>query len=228
MAASPGEQLLRLVGVMDRLRSPGGCPWDAEQTHDSLATYLLEETYETLEAIDSGDRVHLREELGDLLLQVVFHARIATEHPDDPWTIDDVAADISDKLVRRHPHVFGDATARSAAHVEAAWDRLKAAEKQRTSALDGIPAALPALSLATKTIGRAERADVGVPLPPSPLDAPADDAAPDENAVGDALMALVAHARAGGVDPEQALRRAVARYADQVRRRETGVVDEPT
>jgi XTP/dITP diphosphohydrolase len=213
---------------MDRLRSPGGCPWDAEQTHDSLATYLLEETYETLEAIDSGDRVHLREELGDLLLQVVFHARIATEHPDDPWTIDDVAADISDKLVRRHPHVFGDATARSAAHVEAAWDRLKAAEKQRTSALDGIPAALPALSLATKTIGRAERADVGVPLPPSPFDVQADDAAPDENAVGDALMALVAHARAGGVDPEQALRRAVARYADQVRRRETGVVDEPT
>ena len=151
---------------MDQLRSPGGCPWDAQQTHDSLATYLLEETYETLEAIDSGDRVHLREELGDLLLQVVFHARIATEHPDDPWTIDDVAAEISDKLVRRHPHVFGDATARSAAHVEAAWDRLKAAEKQRTSALDGIPAALPALSLATKTIGRAERAEVGAPVPP--------------------------------------------------------------
>ncbi len=212
---------------MDQLRSPGGCPWDAQQTHDSLATYLLEETYETLEAIDSGDRVHLREELGDLLLQVVFHARIATEHPDDPWTIDDVAADISDKLVRRHPHVFGDATARSAAHVEAAWDRLKAAEKQRTSALDGIPAALPALSLATKTIGRAERAEVGAPVPPLPLDVP-DDGATDETAVGDALMALVAHARAGGVDPEQALRRAVARYADQVRTRERGVVDEPT
>lgn len=228
MAESPGEQLLALVEVMDRLRSPGGCPWDAEQTHDSLATYLLEETYETLEAIDSGDRVHLREELGDLLLQVVFHARIATEHPDDPWTIDDVAHDISDKLVRRHPHVFGDATARSAAHVEAAWDRLKAAEKQRTSALDGIPAALPALSLATKTIGRAERADVGVPVPPSPLDVLPDAGATDDTAVGDALMALVAHARAGGVDPEQALRRAVARYADQVRRRERGVVDEPT
>ena len=96
---------------MDRLRSPGGCPWDAEQTHESLVTYLLEETYETIEAIETGDRDHLREELGDLLLQVVFHARIAQEHPEQPWSIDDVAADIVAKLVRRHPHVFGLMTA---------------------------------------------------------------------------------------------------------------------
>jgi XTP/dITP diphosphohydrolase len=130
----PGARLLDLVAVMDRLRSPGGCPWDREQTHASLAPYLLEETYETLEAIDSGDRAHLREELGDLLLQVVFHARVAAEHPLDPWTVDDVAAGITDKLVRRHPHVFADASAESAAHVEAAWDRLKAPEKERASA----------------------------------------------------------------------------------------------
>jgi len=197
---------MRLVAVMDRLRSPGGCPWDAEQTHDSLAGYLLEETYETLEAIDSGDREHLREELGDLLLQVVFHARVAAEHADDPFTIDDVASGISDKLVRRHPHVFADATAETAAHVEARWDAMKAVEKGRTSALDGIPRALPALSLAAKTMGRAERAGVAPALPSSDAD------------IGDELLALVARARDVGVDPEQALRRAVGRYADEVRR----------
>jgi XTP/dITP diphosphohydrolase len=204
--------MLRLVEVMHRLRSPGGCPWDAEQTHESLATYLLEETYETLEAIDSGDSDHLREELGDLLLQVVFHARIAQETPNEGWTIDDVAADISDKLVRRHPHVFGEAQAETAAHVEAAWDALKAAEKQRTSALDGVPLALPALSLATKVLGRAERAGVAPTLAE-----PASVVPDDEQGVGDTLLVLVHRARSIGVDPEQALRRAVGRYADQVR-----------
>ena len=212
MRARPGEQVLRLVAVMDRLRSPGGCPWDAEQTHTSLATYLLEETYETLEAIDTGDRDHLREELGDLLLQVVFHARIAAEHPDDPWTVDDVATDIADKLVRRHPHVFGDADAPTAAHVEARWDAMKAAEKGRTSALEGVPAALPALSWAAKTMGRAERAGVAPPLAePSPVPPQ------DEEAVGAVLLGVVARARALGVDPEQALRQAVRAYAAQVR-----------
>jgi XTP/dITP diphosphohydrolase len=206
MDGSTGAALMRLVAVMDRLRSPGGCPWDAEQTHDSLASYLLEETYETLEAIDSGDREHLREELGDLLLQVVFHARVAAEDAHDPFTIDDVAAGISDKLVRRHPHVFADATAETSAHVEARWDEMKAAEKGRTSALDGIPRALPALSLAAKTMGRAERAGVAPALPAV------------EEDIGDALLAMVARARDAGVDPEQALRRAVARYAEKVRR----------
>ena len=108
----PGARLLDLVTVMDRLRSPGGCPWDAEQTHESLTPYLVEETYETLEAIETGDRAHLREELGDLLLQVVFHSRIAAEDSDDPWSVDDVAGDIVDKLVRRHPHVFAPAARR--------------------------------------------------------------------------------------------------------------------
>ena len=107
----PGARLLDLVATMDRLRSPGGCPWDAEQTHESLVTYLVEETYETIEAIETGDRDHLREELGDLLLQVMFHSRIAAEHTEAPWSVDDVAGDIVDKLVRRHPHVFAGAVA---------------------------------------------------------------------------------------------------------------------
>ena len=212
MTDRPGKQMLRLVDVMDRLRSPGGCPWDAEQTHQSLATYLLEETYETLEAIDTGDRDHLREELGDLLLQVVFHARIASEHPDDPWTVDDVATDIADKLVRRHPHVFADADAPTAAHVEARWDAMKAAEKGRTSALDGVPTALPALSWAAKTLGRAERAGVAAPLP-QPRTVPPTDA----DSVGAVLLDVVAQARRIGVDPEQALRQAVRSYSGQVR-----------
>jgi len=217
-----GQRLIDLVAVMDRLRSPGGCPWDREQTHRSLAPYLLEEAYETLEAIDTGDRDHLREELGDLLLQVVFHARVAAEHPDDPWTIDDVAAGITDKLVRRHPHVFADAVAETPAHVEAAWEQLKAAEKSRTSALDGIPPALPALALAAKTLSRAHRAGIAPPLP-EPAQPPG---AGDEEAVGDALLALVAHAHDQGVDAEQALRSAVRRYADRVRHAESGA-DQP-
>ena len=214
-ARRPGESLLRLVEVMDRLRSPGGCPWDAEQTHESLATYLLEETYETLEAIETGDRDHLREELGDLLLQAVFHARIAAEHPEDPWTIDDVASGIADKLVRRHPHVFADGEAPTAAHVEARWDAMKAEEKGRTSALDGVPFALPALSLATKVLGRAQRAGVAAPVP-VPDEGGADVAA----SVGAALMSEVARARSLGVDPEQALRQAVRAYAARVRDQE--------
>ena len=216
MTSPTGEQLLRLVEIMDRLRSPGGCPWDREQTHQTLARYLLEETYETLESIDTGDRAHLREELGDLLLQVVFHARIAAEHHDEPFDIDDVAAEISDKLVRRHPHVFAEGAATSAAEVEQAWDALKAAEKSRTSALDGIPPTLPALSLATATLGRAERAGVA-PSTPGPALAGTDT---DHESVGQQLLALVDRARAADVDPEQALRMAVAHYAEQVRERE--------
>ncbi len=203
----PGARLLDLVGVMDRLRSPGGCPWDAEQTHASLATYLVEETYETLEAIETGDRRHLREELGDLLLQVVFHSRIAAEDGEDPWSVDDVAGDIVDKLVRRHPHVFGSAAGpvgTTSAEVEAGWERQKAAEKGRTSAVEGVPMALPALSLATKLVHRAEQNGVQV----DPVDG--DD-------VGARLMALVVEARAAGEDPEAQLRLAARRYAERVR-----------
>jgi XTP/dITP diphosphohydrolase len=209
----PGARLLDLVAVMDRLRSPGGCPWDREQTHRSLATYLLEEAYETIEAIET-DPAHLREELGDLLLQVVFHARIAGEHETDPWSVDDVAAGIVDKLVRRHPHVFGDADAPTAEHVEARWDELKREEKQRASSMDGVPLTLPALALAAKVLDRAQKAGVHVPVPK--VDAPQ----PDADQIGDLLIGVVAAAAGRGIDPEQALRDAARRFASAVREAE--------
>src|SRR5690606_25151049 len=134
----PGARFLDLVAVMHRLRSPGGCPWDGEQTHASLVRYLLEEAYEVAEAVETDDRAALREELGDVLMQVAFHARIAEEHPDEPWTVDDVAGDIVTKLINRHPHVFGDDDAPEGEEMQVRWDALKAAEKGRTSAVDGV------------------------------------------------------------------------------------------
>jgi XTP/dITP diphosphohydrolase len=205
----PGARLLDLVAVMDRLRSPGGCPWDAEQTHASLLQYLIEETYETVEAVESGSRDHLVEELGDLLLQVVFHARIGQERAEAPFDIDDVAAGIVSKLRHRHPHVFGDVTVTTMAELETTWEAAKAAEKGRTSAMDGIPPALPALALAAKTQSRAAPLGVGPAVTPTGL---ADDAD-----LGDALFALVATARARGLDPEAELRAATRRYAETVR-----------
>jgi XTP/dITP diphosphohydrolase len=233
----PGARVLDLVAVMDRLRSPGGCPWDAEQTHGSLTPYLLEEAYETAEAIESGDRAALEEELGDVLLQVAFHARIAEESAEAPFDIDDVAAGIVAKLVRRHPHVFGApegapvagaGTAlgvgledvRTAAHVEANWDRIKAAEKQRTSVLDGIPVALPALARADALLGRMARAGL-LDVVRAPADEGTADGGYDSAALGDRLLDVVVSARASGVDPEAALRAAVralevrARAAEQ-------------
>jgi XTP/dITP diphosphohydrolase len=188
----PGARLIDLVRVMDRLRD--NCPWDREQTHRTLVKYLIEEAYETLEAIETGDRDHLREELGDLLLQVMFHSRIAEEHAEDPWSVDDVAGDIVAKLIRRHPHVFGDVDAADVATVEANWESIKAAEKRRDSVLDGIPPALPALVLADKVLNRLGD--------PSPRSAAGED-------LGAELLDLVRRARAAGVDAEQALRDAV-------------------
>jgi XTP/dITP diphosphohydrolase len=199
-----GARLLDLVAVQDRLRSPGGCPWDAEQTHESLVPYLLEEAYEAVEAIETGDRAHLREELGDLLLQIVFHARVAEEHPTESWSIDDVADGITEKLVRRHPHVFADATADTAAEVEANWEQLKAAEKGRTSAMDGVPLTQPALALADALWRRAARA--GVP----------DELQPDGEDIGARLFRLAAEARAGGIDPEAALRATSREFRNRV------------
>lgn len=187
----PGGRLIDLVRVMDRLRVE--CPWDREQTHRSLVKYLIEEAYETVEAIENDDRDHLREELGDLLLQVMFHSRIAEEDADDAWSVDDVAGDIVEKLIRRHPHVFGDVDATDLATVRENWETIKAAEKQRSSVFEGIPLALPALTLADKVLGRMPAQDV--------------DAA-GEN-IGVELLRLVQRARAEGVDPEQALRDAV-------------------
>lgn len=194
------SQLQRAVEVMDQLRSPGGCPWDAEQTHASLARYLVEETYEVLEAIETGDVPLLREELGDLLLQVLFHARLAQELPaDEAFGIDEVAGDLADKLVRRHPHVFADAQRTDATTLNETWEQHKIAEKGRTSAVDGVPLAQPALALAAKLVSRARRA--GLEVEPG-----------SGNEIGERLFAVVTDAVAAGIDPETALRETVRAY----------------
>jgi XTP/dITP diphosphohydrolase len=205
-----GARLLDVVAVMDRLRSPGGCPWDAEQTHASLRGYLLEEAHEAYDAIVDDDAAAMREELGDVLLQVVFHARVAAEEgPDRRFDVDDVAGDLVDKLVRRHPHVFGDAGPRDVAGVEAGWEEIKRAEKQRRSPTEGVSRSQPAAAWATALIRRAGRA--GLPAPaPAPLTA----ASPEE--LGEQLLALVAAATARGWDVEDALREAVRRYAGEL------------
>ena len=202
MTAS-GEPLLEFLAVMRRLRAE--CAWKGEQTHRSLARYLLEETHETLEAIDSGDSEHLREELGDLLLQVYFHSVIAEET--GAFTIDDVAGDIVEKMRRRNPHVFGSAEGGDAAEINEVWESIKAQEKARTSVTDGIPPTLPALLYADKVIDRLQRAS-GKPL--SPVEEGAQQPSRDHE-LGDRLLALVAEAHEDGVDPEQALRDAVRR-----------------
>lgn len=206
-AAAVADPLRRLVAVMDRLRSPGGCPWDAEQTHASLVPYVLEEAYEVAEAVEGGDRTHLREELGDLLLQVVFHARIAQEDPAEPFDVDDVAGDLVAKLVRRHPHVFADARVADADGVNRQWDAIKREEKQRESVLDGVPLAMGALARAQKVVSRADRSGLA-------------DAAPPPAASGDLgarLLALVQEARATGLDAEGELRRATAAWERDLR-----------
>lgn len=202
----PGSRLLDLVAVMDRLRSPGGCPWDAKQTHQSLLPYLLEETHEVVEAIESGDREHLLEELGDLVLQVIFHARLAEEDDAAPFDVDDVAAGIVAKLVRRHPHVFGDTEVDGPEQVHHNWEQIKAAEKQRTGVFEGVPLTLPALARAQKMLSRLERAAGG--------DALAEFAAAGAgDEVADRLLDAVALAARRGVDAEGALREALRRLA---------------
>lgn len=207
-----GERLLELVAVMDRLRSPGGCPWDAEQTHESLLTYLLEETHELVDAIESGDRDSLKEELGDVLLQVVFHARIASEDADEPFDIDAVADGIINKLVNRHPHVFGDEVVESAEALAKNWEQLKASEKGRTSAVEGVPMGQPALLLAAKLIHRAERHGVQVSIP---AEISLEGDITQEN-VGEFLLRVVAMSMKHGVDAEAALRGAARKYATQI------------
>ncbi|MGW7412525.1 nucleoside triphosphate pyrophosphohydrolase [Streptomyces sp. NPDC054863] len=208
----PGARLLDLVDVMDRIRRE--CPWSSQQTHEGLAKYGIEEAYELVEAIEAGDRTELREELGDVLLQVVFHARIAQEATgeegedgeagDAPFSIDDVAATLIEKLIHRHPHVFGDETAETPADVKATWLRTKAVEKQRDSVTEGIPLSQPALALAAKLSSRVRSAGLDVPLP-------AGDAG-----IGHQLLALAARSEADGVDPETALRAASRAYRDAI------------
>lgn len=211
MLESTGESLVELTAVMTRMRRE--CAWKAGQTHRSLARFLLEEAHETLEAIDTGDAAHLREELGDLLLQVWFHAEIASES--GAFTIDDVAADLIAKMVRRNPHVFGDApSSDDPVEINEVWQAIKAEEKQRDSVLDGLPPTLPALLLADKVLDRLEREGrprvVAEPVVAEPAVGGQVGGSTD---LGDRLLALVDEARGEGVDPEQALRDAVRRIA---------------
>jgi len=224
----PGARLLDVVRTMDRLRSPGGCPWDAKQTHDSLAPYLLEEAYEAFQAIEDEDSDALREELGDVLLQVAFHARLAEERGDEGWSIDDVAAGLVSKLVRRHPHVFGDVDVAGADEVVANWDAIKAEEKGRASAVEGVPLSSPALTLAA-TLQR-KAAKLGIPAdlvapelaaaesPAAALTAlvAAYDENPHVDAAGALLWAVVAALRASDIDPEAVLRARARRFRDRV------------
>ncbi|MFI0463340.1 MULTISPECIES: MazG family protein [Saccharopolyspora] len=204
--APAGIELLDAVTVMDRLRSPGGCPWDAEQDHDTLRKYLVEETYELLDAIDLRDREALREELGDVLLQVLFHARVATEDAADPFDIDAVAAGLVSKLVSRHPHVFaGDPELLDAESQHARWEELKQREKQRESIVDGVALGQPAVALAAKLVQRADRA--GIPA----------DAMPRGEAPGEALFGIAAQAKLAGRDPEDELRAVALAFAERIR-----------
>ncbi|MFF9017970.1 nucleoside triphosphate pyrophosphohydrolase [Streptomyces sp. NPDC014870] len=197
----PGARLLDLVQVMDRIRRE--CPWSSRQTHKGLAKYGIEESYELVEAIEDGDRDELREELGDVLLQVVFHARIAEEDEEAPFSVDDVAGTIVEKLIHRHPHVFGDAKAETPEEVKEHWLRTKAVEKQRDSVTDGVPLGQPGLALAAKLAGRVRTAGLDVPLPQG-------------EGIGYELLTLAAEAEAEGVDPEAALRAAARAYRDAI------------
>jgi XTP/dITP diphosphohydrolase len=196
------DQLRRLLAVMHALRA--GCPWDREQTHVSLLHYLVEETAEVVDAVETGTDDDLREELGDLLLQIAFHSEIASER--DAFDIDDVARGISEKLIARHPHVFAGQEA--PADLNVVWEQRKKVEKKRDSSLDGIPVSLPVLARANKVIMRARSHDVPLDLPTEPI---------DEAAVGTELLALASRAQASGIDPEHALRAALRDLESSIR-----------
>ncbi len=206
--SAPHPELDELIAVLERLRAPGGCVWDREQTHATLVQYLIEETFELVEAIEVGDREELLEELGDVLYQVLFHADIAAEAG---WfTLEDVATHMREKMVARHPHVFGDVSAETPDDVVVTWEAVKAVEKaHRTSVLEGIPQGMPSLALADKVLGRA--AKVGVAR------AAAASIPASERELGAELLAVVAAAKAAGFDSERALRGALRSLQDEVR-----------
>ena len=211
------SELTRLREVMDKLRSPGGCPWDIEQDHASLLKFLLEESYEFIEAVEENDQNAIQEELGDLLLQVYFHSRIAEENKDQPFNIEDVAKTVADKLVRRHPHIFGDTKVENSAQVLANWEVAKAAEKGRRSAIDGVPLAQPALPLVTKLLYRAEKFNYEIPINQM-MKLPTEI---EEDQFGQLLLGLIAQAVSKGLDPEAALRGAAKSLIAQIQAHET-------
>ena len=210
------SELIRLRQVMDKLRSPGGCPWDAEQDHLSLLKFLLEESYEFIEAVEDNDRDAMQEELGDLLLQVYFHSRMAEEDKKQPFDIEDVAKGVADKLIRRHPHVFENLEVSGTQEIIENWEEIKAKEKGRTSALDGVALAQPALPLVEKLLYRAEKYKVHVELTKYQSDKPA-----TEESVGEALASIIAWARDNEIDPENALRLYGRQIAAQIKQAES-------
>ena len=211
------SELIRLREVMDKLRSPGGCPWDAEQDHASLLKYLLEESYEFIESVEDNDRQAMQEELGDLLLQVYFHSRMAEEDATKPFDIEDVAKSVADKLIRRHPHVFAGASVNSSEDVLENWEKQKAAEKGRTSAIDGVPLAQPALPLATKVIYRLNKLNYDLPIS-KPISLPSEI---NQDQFGQILLGLISQAVEKGLDPEAALRGATKTLIAQIQEHET-------
>lgn len=235
---APASALERLLTIMDRLRDPqGGCPWDLEQSFGTIARHTIEEAYEVVEAIEQGDRAALKDELGDLLFQVVFYARLGKE--EGCFDFEAIAEAISDKMLRRHPHVFGDADIKDAAGQTVAWEATKAAEradKQASGVLDGVSVALPALTRALKLQSRAARVGFDWPDPAQVLDkieeeigevrAEMTENAPHdrvEDEMGDLLFACVNLARKLNVDPETALRRGNAKFERRFRAIETGL-----
>jgi len=211
------SELIRLREVMDKLRSPGGCPWDAEQDHASLLKYLLEESYEFIESVEDNDRQAMQEELGDLLLQVYFHSRMAEEDATQPFNIEDVAKSVADKLIRRHPHVFAGALVNSSEDVLENWEKQKASEKGRTSAIDGVPLAQPALPLATKVIYRLNKLNYDLPIS-KPISLPSEI---NQDQFGQILLGLISQAVEKGLDPEAALRGATKTLIAQIQEHET-------
>ena len=211
------SELIRLREVMDKLRSPGGCPWDAEQDHSSLLKYLLEESYEFIESVENNDRAAMQEELGDLLLQVYFHSRMAEEDAKQPFNIEDVAKSVADKLIRRHPHVFAGEIVDSSADVLENWEKQKASEKGRTSAIDGVPLAQPALPLATKVLYRLKKLNYDLTVS-EPIKLKEDI---DQDQFGQILLGLITQAVDKGLDPEAALRQATKELIVQIQEHET-------
>ena len=210
------SELLRLREVMDKLRSPGGCPWDAEQDHESLLKYLLEESYEFIEAVENKDRTSMQEELGDLLLQVYFHSRMAEEDADNPFNVEDVAKTVTDKLIRRHPHVFGGMKVESSSEVLENWEAQKAAEKGRTSIIDGVPLAQPALPLAAKVLYRMNKLNFELEVDkPTKISEQL-----NQDQFGDLLLGLIAQAVDLGIDPEAALRTATKSLISKIQEHE--------
>ena len=210
-----------LIELMEILRSKDGCAWDNEQTHQSLIEYLLEESFEFAEAVESGDRQAIREELGDVLLQVVFHSRIAQEDNLDPFNIDDVANVITNKLMKRHPHIFGEIGELSKEEVEANWEQIKRKEKGRTSITDGVPVAMPALMHADKLITRVKSADkkIAQVAKSTQVESLVQELQKEEE-VGQFLLSFVAMCNEKGIDSESALRKAISNYRAEIKRSE--------